>query len=114
MCTQRYIVFTHCACTPIRILKCPAQEFVESQARTKNRKKPLIYKYCVNFMAAREVWGGCCRGKREGVCSADGGGEGKIEGMEVGDVEESENFGPLKQLPSTMNGRIGGRHENIN
>ena len=96
MCTQRYIVFTHCACTAILILKCPAQEFVESQATTKNRKKPLIYKYYVNFMATRDVWSGCCKGKREGVCFAELG-ERKTDGVEGVDegVEESDDFGDL-------------------
>jgi hypothetical protein len=112
MCTQRYIVFTHCACTPVLILKCPAQEFVESQVRTKNRKKPLIYKYCVNFMATSDVWSGCCRGKAEEVCFAERG-KRKMEvteGVDEG-VEESDDFGDLRSLPLAIDGRIGEWYE---
>jgi hypothetical protein len=66
MCTQRHIVFTRCACTPVLIIKCSAQEFVEEQVTRSKRKPPLIYKYCVNFMITRDLWTGCCKRKAEG------------------------------------------------
>jgi hypothetical protein len=72
MCTQRHIVFTHCACTPVLIIKYSAQEFVEEQAIKSKRKPPLIYKYCVNFMITRDLWTGCCKRRAEGVCFAEG------------------------------------------
>ena len=47
-------------------------------------------------MATRDVWSGCCKGKREGVCFAELG-ERKTDGVEGVDegVEESDDFGDL-------------------
>jgi hypothetical protein len=66
MCTKRNVVFTHFRCTPVLIIKCPAQEFVEEQAIKYNRKSPLAYKYCVNYMVANDRSVGRCRGRQRG------------------------------------------------
>jgi hypothetical protein len=99
-------VFTHCACTPVLIIKCSAQEFVEEQVTKSKRKPSLIYKYCVNFMITRDLWTGRCKRKGEGVCFAERR-EMKMqreEGHE--DVEESMEFGRLVSLPAISNGRV--------
>ncbi|KAE9370453.1 hypothetical protein N431DRAFT_442286 [Stipitochalara longipes BDJ] len=108
MCTERHIIFAHYACTPILILKCPAQEFVESQAKAKNRKPPLVYQYCVNFMVTKDLWSGCCKRKAQGACFAERRTR-KIEREEDRDdefAEGSENFGTLRPLRSAVNGNI--------
>jgi len=107
MCIQRHIVFTHCACTPVLIIKCSAQEFIEVQAIKSKRKPPLIYKYCVNFMTTRDLWTGCCKGKAEGLCFAERK-EIKMQREWEEDENEAESmeFGRLVQLPAMSNGRI--------
>lgn len=106
MCTQRHIVFTHCACTPVLIIKCSAQEFIEEQAIESKRKPPLIYKYCVNFMITRDLCTGCCKRRAEGVCFAEGRGTKMQREEEHEDVEESMEFGRLVSFPAMSNGRV--------
>jgi hypothetical protein len=106
MCTKRHIVFTHCACTPVLIIKCSAQEFVEEQAIKSKRKPLLIYKYCINFMITRDLWTGCCKRRAECVCFAEGR-EAKMQREEEHeDVEESMGFGRPVSLPAISNGRV--------
>jgi hypothetical protein len=104
MCTQRHIIFSHCKCTPVLIIKCLAQEFVEEQANKYNKKPPLIYKYRVNFMITRDLWTGCCKGKAEGLCFAERQGI-RAQRQEEG-MAEPGDFGTLLRLPSTSKGRI--------
>jgi hypothetical protein len=105
MCTQRHTIFSRCKCTPVLIIKCPAQEFVEEQAAKHNKKAPFIYKYCVNFMITRDFWTGCCRGKAEGLCFAERE-ELRMRSEENDVVEESKDFDIMMPLGSTSSGRI--------
>jgi hypothetical protein len=97
MCTRRNIVLTHCNCTPILIIKCPAQEFVEQQAIKYNRNPPLIYKYCVNYMVTNDRRRWCCRGKVEGFCYAERR-RVKTQKLEDEPVKNSAEFGALEPL----------------
>jgi hypothetical protein len=105
MCTRRNILFTHCKCTLVLILKCPAQEFVEQQAIQYNRKPPLIYKYCVNYMVAKDRRRGCCKGQVDGWCYTEQQ-RAKIQRPEDELMEGSAEFGTLVPLGATPTGRI--------
>ena len=110
MCTRRNIVLTHCNCTQILIIKCPAQEFVEQQAIKYNRTPPLIYKHCVNYMVTHDRRRWCCRGKVEGFCYAERH-RVKTQKLEDEPVKNSAEFGALVPLASTSTGGLPGRIE---
>lgn len=70
-----------------------------------NRKPPLIYKYCVNFMVAKDMRLGCCKGQVEGWCYAERQ-KVKIQRPQEELVEDSVEFGTLVPLGATSTGRI--------